>query len=345
MTARQSLTMMTMMRIGKMHEQNIVHSDIADLFPRLDPKTTVLICSRTAWSKAIRVNAPVSPSDIYMCEYSEQIPYSAYNKYTDIDTVVGVGGGTAIDIAKYLATKYSARCIAVPSMLSTNVFATDKVAEITPKGKVTTQGTLPHEVWVDKNFLKLSMKENKYGLADAMSIGTALQDWIIAKNENNEDIDTDIFDEAWKTLMNGIHVAAGDIDISELYDVIAASGYITNKYGSGRPESGSEHILAKEIESMVKVPHAVAVCCGIATMGQLQPNSFVVQKVIPGALRALGIYDDVKKYIEKDILYKAISSLKPRPDRYTIIDHCFKLDKDFFVNHVDQIIKVSGLYD
>ena len=328
-------------------DQAMVHSNIADLFKHLDPDKTVIIYSKTSWEKAIKVGAPVSPEDIFICNVSKQIPYSTYDACVnkDIDTIVGVGGGTAIDIAKYLAYKYSRRCIAVPSMLSTNVFATDKVAEITPKGKITTQGALPDEVWIDEDFLKLSMKENLYGLADAMSIGTALNDWIIAENENNEIIDHKIYGMACETLCDALEASITTDNLLKLCNVIAASGYITNEYGSGRPESGSEHIVAKEIERLLPVPHAVAVTCGIATMGQLQPYSVMVRYLIPTALKRLGLYNDVKKYIKIDVLYKAISNVTARPDRYTIIDHYLKIDKAYFQKHADVIIETSGLYD
>lgn len=333
--------------------QNIVHGKVRNLFKSLfaahTPKEVVVIGSRTSFDKAYDM---VDFSDIH-CRFctSEQVPFEDYLYRAGQDRAevyVGFGGGTAIDIAKYLAKKNDAQCIAIPSMLSTNVFATDKVAEITPEGKFTTLGVLPSAIWIDESLLMLSKEQNLYGFADVFSIGTALQDWLLAEEQKKDSVDMNIYQETIHIMFDAMDLVekyGRNIPSSSMFDVICRSGYVTNKYGSGRPESGSEHILAKEIEKLINVPHGLAVTCGIAIMTQVQPVSMVVTKLLPDTIKRLGLYDEVKRHIEKDVLYKAISNVKPRPDRYTIIDYHSNLDKDFFVNQADYLIEKSGLYD
>lgn len=335
-----------MMKIGKMleyGEQKVVHGKIKDLL-NAGYDNVAVIASKTSFEKA-RDNLMLDMSD-FPCQvyWSESKPFSTYIPTVGNKKVyIGFGGGTAIDIAKYLAAHYGAKCIAVPTMLSTNVFATNKVAEILVDSKTTVDSVLPEEVWVDTELLKLSMKENMYGLADTFSIGTALIDWGIADNEGKEQVDKSIFEKAEEILFKGLEITLDDdIDLQNVYNIISASGYITNIYGSGRPESGSEHILAKEIEKQIKIPHAVAVCCGIAIMGFIQPKSLVVSKIIPDRLRKLGLYDDVKRLVPREVMVSALQNLKPRKDRFTIID---MYPNGYFKKFAERLIEESKLYD
>lgn len=234
---------------------------------------------------------------------------------------IGLGGGTAIDVAKYLAYKSKAHCIAIPSMLSTNVFATNKVAVIRDGVKRTEDAKLPDEVIFDRKLLELSPKQNLYGLVDVLSICTALEDWLIAFNDQEELIDYNIFGKASVILSRARNLIDGHlpdcIDPLSIFSVVLSAGYITNEYGNGRPESGSEHIIAKEIEALVKVPHALAVTCGIAVVSQLQ-NNF---KRAVFELDRLHMGTEVRNsQITPEILKQAILNAKPRDDRYTVIN-------------------------
>lgn len=327
-----------------MHDrgQRIVHGVTKAFFEQLSD--SVLIYSKTSLKKS----GATLPDNI-RCYESSSVPFALYNtnEVKGADYYVGFGGGTAIDIAKYLAKKNNAKCIAIPSMLSTNVFATDKVAEITPDGKFTVDGVLPSEIWLDNDLIMKSDEQNICGFADVFSIATALQDWMIANDKNKDTIDTDIFHRAAEILFDALHLVDGKFvtadNIYPMFSIICRAGYITDEYGNGRPESGSEHILAKEIEKQIKVHHGLAVTCGIAIMSRIQPPSFV-ESVVNHALKDLGLYQLVRKNIPRAVLYKAISSVKPRPDRYTIIDYHTNLDKDFFVKNADLLIEESELY-
>ena len=329
--------------------QKILHGRLPDLLKTL-PDNTTLITSETSEKKANTLYGRMK-CDFDFIQRSEAVPFDRYSPCMS-DVYVGFGGGTAIDIAKYLAHKYNAKCIAIPSMLSTNVFATDKVAEIYLDkyrvNKRTINSKMPDEVWLDTELLKLSQRENMFGLVDVFSISTALHDWSVALAMGAEDVNKDIYERALSLLDKAGKVALNIIENEELsiedaFEVISEAGYITNEYGSGRPESGSEHILAKQIELNVRVPHAVAVTCGIAIMKNVQ--EFNVFNHVPVILKNLGMYDRVKETVKREVLYKAISDLQPRPDRYTIIDFHTKFDKEFFVKNAGYLIERSGLYD
>lgn len=247
----------------------------------------------------------------------------------DINKVVALGGGSVIDIGKYISNKLRIRLICIPTMLSTNSYATNKVALIENNKKITIDSKMPDKIIIDNQILKLSMQENIYGLADVLSIFTALKDWKIANEDINENINFSVYDKAKKLLDNVTKFinskSLEEIKESnfELFNFIGEAGYITNVYGTGRPESGSEHILAKEIEQRVDIPHGISVSVGIIIMSiiQEQYNDEIVKSIMK-----LRILDKGKNYgLNLKIIADSLNNVKQREDRYTIINRRCKI--------------------
>lgn len=244
-----------------------------------------------------------------------------------ISQVVSFGGGSVIDIAKYMSYKMGVRHVCIPSMLSTNSYATNKVALIDGGNKMTMDAKLPDCVIVDCDLLKKSVTENLYGLADVLSIYTALQDWEIASKDINENMDEDVYKMSsellWEVLDfifdNSLDKISNNIE--QLYDYIGVSGHITNLYGTGRPESGSEHIFAKMMESKIDVPHGIAVSFGIILMSITQ--EIPVDKIID-AIKKIQVLNASSTYgVNNSIIEESFMSLTPRKNRYTIIDRVY----------------------
>lgn len=269
----------------------------------------------------------------------------AINKYIenleDIEEVITFGGGSTIDIGKYISHKTGIKYTCIPSMLSTNSYATNKVALIDNGRKITLEAKMPDKIIIDNEILKLSKNENLYGLADVLSIYTALYDWNIANEDINEEIDKDIYDRAEKLLREVLEFINNNslediVDNNmELFKFIGIAGYITNLYGTGRPESGSEHIMAKEIERRIDIPHGMSVSVGIMIMTLLQNREV---NGILDAIKKMNIFKNSYKYgLSKEIIEKSFLELEPRVDRYTIvnrykedIDYRKKIIKEFF---------------
>lgn len=244
------------------------------------------------------------------------------DKNRTISSVVSYGGGSTIDIGKYIASKLNVNFTCIPTMLSTNSYATDKVALIKENKKITLEAKIPEKIIIDNELLNLSKDENIYGLADVFSIYTALYDWKIAEEDILEKIDDNIYNMSEKLLQEALEFVNNneleDIEKNNirLFEFIGTAGYITNLYGTGRPESGSEHILAKEIERRINVPHGMSVSIGILVMGLMQNRDILD---IMKAIKKLNIFEKANKYgLDKAIIEKSFIDLKPRVDRYSI---------------------------
>ncbi|MBR6137024.1 MAG: iron-containing alcohol dehydrogenase [Bacilli bacterium] len=239
------------------------------------------------------------------------------------DKVVAFGGGTAIDQAKFFGSRLNKKVIVIPTMISTNAYATDKVALYENNKKVTLLAKDPDIILLDKEILKRSTLKNVYGLVDVLSIYTALNDWDLAIEYNNEDISIE-YSYAHKLLLETLsfinnHTYEEIInDTHKIFELVGKAGIITDIYGSGKPESGSEHLFAKELEAIKRVPHAISVSNGILLMSLLQ-NKF--SEEVLSAIRKLRVFEDEHLYgINEELLKEAFFNVKVRPDRFTIVN-------------------------
>lgn len=240
-----------------------------------------------------------------------------------VSKIVAFGGGTPIDIAKYTARILDCEFVCIPTMLSTNAFATNKVALMQNGRKITFDAKMPDMIILDPEILIRANALNLYGLCDILSIHTALFDWRIAEEDGKERVDSKIFATSQQLLEKALMLCEKIVnptiqDITGLFALIGESGHITNIYGSGRPESGSEHIFAKELEQRINVPHGISIAIGITVMSRLQGNySAEVQR----ALNQLGILDEIRSRDDlRDIVEETLKNLCPRKGRYTILD-------------------------
>lgn len=293
---------------------------------KIDVKNSLLVYSKTSAEKAKNL------FDIEV--FDNRLEVNSNTDYDSLDPfigcskmIVGFGGGTAIDIAKYIAYHSEVNCIAIPTMLSTNVFSTNKTC-VKRNGIKSTENSAIPEVFILNDILNLSKQENLYGLVDALSIYTASKDWEIADKNGIEKIDSSIMNASQAILEDALEFDISSNNWYDLYKIIERAGVITNTYGSGRPESGSEHIFSKYLEEMLKVPHAVGVSIGIVAMSNI--NGFQKDKTyyrVLNKLKETGIFDKaVELKVSIDDIKKVLSILEPRKDRYTILDAIASID-------------------
>ncbi len=264
-----------------------------------------------------------------------------------IEEIITLGGGSTIDIGKYISYQLNIKYTCIPSMLSTNSYATNKVALIKDGKKVTLEAKMPDKIIIDDDILKLSKEENLYGLADVLSIYTALYDWNIANKDIGESKDKEIYYKAENLLREVLEfIENNSLDEIiqnniKLFEFIGIAGYITNLYGTGRPESGSEHIMAKEIERRIEIPHGISVSLGIIIMTIMQKRN--LDRILQ-CMKKIKVIDKMQEYgISKEFITSCLEDLKPREDRYTIVNRYYKdkLYKDKVLQEFEKRIILS----
>ncbi len=191
--------------------------------------------------------------------------YDSFEPFiTDNYAIVGIGGGTACDTAKFLAWKFkeefnfNLELYLIPSIISVDAFLCSSIA-VRINNKVNYVGeSNPHEIIIDYDLIRNAPKVlNRAGVSDTISITSALGDWVIARDEINEKIDQKVFSRA-KDIANELLNARNEIrDVTEkgikaLVDGFYNEVVLCEEWGNARPEEGSEHFLAYCLESITQ---------------------------------------------------------------------------------------------
>jgi len=199
--------------------------------------------------------------------------------------IYSVGGGLAVDAAKYIANGLNLPLTCLPTALSVDAFLT-WASGVRHEGCVQYMETkAPERLIVDMDVLAVAPEAIRAaGICDVLSIATGLWDWELAaeKGENPEGMELIpwVADAAQAILDGALECAeaagAGDDEgLKQLLDCMALEVQLCNQIGHSRPEEGSEHYFAYSVENLLGkgLPHGDLVGPGILLMANFQDQN------------------------------------------------------------------------
>ena len=171
-----------------------------------------------------------------------------------ITMIVGVGGGTVNDIARFCGYKKGLPLISVPTAASCDAFGSD-VAAMTWEGlKKSISCLSPVLVVADLDIIKAAPSDLILsGIGDMLGKFIALAEWKIAHAVTGEAFCQeihDIMDEAVTNIMNNCKQAQDGDDeaVAQVVYGLLMSGIAMQMFGNSRPASGAEHHISHFIE-------------------------------------------------------------------------------------------------
>lgn len=269
----------------------------------------------------------------------EEINKVAFSLPTNIDAIVGLGGGKALDFSKYTAHLLKIPFISIPTSTANDGFCSPGCSLLVDGKRKSVKSSIPFGVVIDLDVIKDSPYVCFYsGLGDMISKVTALWDWKKASTYGYERYNDFASLMAYNSLDLLFIKHNLDINSTEfqrsLTNSLLISGIAMEIAGTSRPASGSEHLISHALDSVCKRPKMHGLQVGVATylcaMLQNNPSTEGVKEVLTktGFFNLLA-QDAFVKSEFVDALHKAPSI---KNDYYTILS-----EKDSFERAVDYI--------
>ncbi len=242
-------------------------------------------------------------------------------------TVIGLGGGKSIDVAKYSSFLEKNNFISIPTSISHDGIASPIVALKDKELKPLSIFTQPPEIVIaDLSIISNApMRLLRSGFADIIGKITSVRDAYLAIKMKNEHINEYSLFLA-KTSYNIAIKYSSEIakktltGIKALTEAAITSGMAMSVAGSSRPCSGSEHLFSHALDKLYphkKSLHGEQVGVGTIVMAYFQGINW---RKIKELLKKVGAPTSAKELgVPDEIVIKAIAIAHTLRKRYTIL--------------------------
>lgn len=195
-------------------------------------------------------------------------------------TVVGLGGGMALDAAKWCAWRTGRPLVLIPGVVSVDAAVTNTVA-VRDEGGVVYRGfVVADAIVLDPDLAtRAPARLNRAGVGDLLSIHTGLHDWRLGAAAGTITFDDDIAGAAAAVLdrVEALAPEIGAVSDAGLEGVLRAYAEVNAlclRVGHSGPEEGSEHYFGYHLEQVVgrSFVHGELIGLGTVLMATLQGN-------------------------------------------------------------------------
>lgn len=184
-----------------------------------------------------------------------------------VSAIVGLGGGKALDVAKYVSFLGRIPYFAVPTSLSNDGFCSPQ-SSLTMRGRRRSlPAAIPYGVVID---LAVCLEAPRIlahsGVGDLVSKFTAVRDWKLAFHATGEvvnDFAALISDGSIHAFLN--HPVFDVEGMRLLATSLLLNGVAMEICGSSRPASGSEHLISHALDALSARPRLHGLQVGVAT--------------------------------------------------------------------------------
>lgn len=195
---------------------------------------------------------------------------------TDIDYIVGLGGGKVLDVCKYASYISKKDFISIPTTMANDGIASPIAVLKRKDGKPKSLGCKMPSIIIIDTLLIMNSPINliKAGIGDTISNYMALLDWEFACNKNRDIMDGYAYLMAKNSIEALMRTKYKEISlefVNALANSLVLSGIAMDFAGSTRPVSGSEHLFSHALDyySGTKNLHGIQVALGTISILKL----------------------------------------------------------------------------
>jgi len=255
--------------------------------------------------------------------------------------VLGVGGGTKIDVAKLSSARRKVPFISVPTTASHDGIASplSSIKGLEKPYSIIAQA--PIAIIADTNIiLKAPYRLIASGCGDVIAKFTAVRDWKLAHDEVGEyygDYAASLaLMSAELVMRNAQKIKPGNVEgLRVLLEALISCGVAMSIAGSSRPCSGSEHLFSHAVDVIKPNNTMHGEKCGVGTIMMAHLHGLDWQR-IRETLKSVGAPTNAEELglTEEEVVKALFIAPSIRPERYTILsklnlsmDGCRRLAK------------------
>ena len=255
----------------------------------------------------------------------EEIGIKAFEVPNDVEALIGIGGGKAIDAVKYMSFLRKLPFISIPTSTSNDGFSSP-VASLLLNGKrMSFPAKTPYGIIVDIDVIKGAPEKFIYsGIGDLVSNITALYDWKFEEDNHKTTVDDFAAVISKKSVNSFVRTdfksIKDDLFLKELVDSLIMNGIAMEIAGDSSPASGSEHLISHSLDKFLQYPQLHGIQVGIASyiMAKVQNHRF---ERITKIFESTGFFNYAESLKMKKEDFKKAIDMAPsiKPNRYTYI--------------------------
>lgn len=248
---------------------------------------------------------------------SQQLP-------TRVDGLFALGGGLAIDAAKYLSHLNQLPLLVCPGAVSNDGFASPFSSMLVNGHKRTLKTRMPRGIMLDPELLAKAPPALFYsGVGDLISNLTAIADWKLAFHRRGTYVDDFAVSMAQMAVDGFLHAPDKTLKASlrPLAQGLMMSGIAMAIAGSSRPASGSEHLISHSLDRYAERSMAHGLQVGLASYW-VSLISRQHSQAIEDSLQAAGVIDYLRSQqpLRRDWEQAIKQAPSIKADFYTVLD-------------------------
>ena len=240
--------------------------------------------------------------------------------------VLGVGGGTKIDVAKLSSARRKVPFISVPTTASHDGIASPLSSIKGLEKPYSIMAQAPIAIIADTNvIMKAPYRLVASGCGDVIAKVTAVRDWELARDEVGEyygDYAASLaLMSAELVMQNAQKIKPGNVEgLRVLLEALISCGVAMSIAGSSRPCSGSEHLFSHALDVIKPNNTMHGEKCGVGTIMMAHLHG-LDWKRIKETLKTVGAPTNAKELglTEEDVVKALFIAPSIRPERYTIL--------------------------
>jgi len=239
--------------------------------------------------------------------------------------LVGIGGGSKIDLAKMSAKDLGVEFISVPTSVSHDGIASGRASIKDENGPLSLDAKVPLGVVADTSIIvQAPYRLLASGCADVISNSTAVRDWEYARKLRGEEFSRSAYSLAVytaETIIDNADIIKPNQEESVWVAIrpIIISGISMAVAGSSRPTSGSEHMFSHSLDMLAPGKALHGEQCGVGCIMMMYLHGGDWQR-IREALARIGAPTSAKELgVSKEQIIEALVTAHKVRSRFTIL--------------------------